>query len=227
MVNLKLETEMKKLYYILFIAASVLATACAKEVSIDDTSSIETPSEIIVPEETVTYTFTVNASAKSSLTNGGAFSWVAGDHIAIYNSATSSYVTFSVTSVDGSGNATITADAAAGAVWTNAIYPAERATGAGNGVDYAVQTVSGPILVSKVDGQTLSFKYLGAVANIQVNDVPGEPTKLTFTANANVFGSRTFSWSGETPVLGGEGSQASITVPFTSNTIISVPIPQV
>lgn len=227
MVNLKLETEMKKLSYILFIAASVLAAACSKEVSYDETSSIETPSEIIVPEETVTYTFTVDANAKSSLTNGGVFSWVAGDHIAIYNSATSSYVTFSVTSVDGSGNATITADAAAGAVWTNAIYPAERATGAGNGVDYAVQTVSGPILVSKVDGQSLSFKYLGAVANIQVNDVPGTPTKLTFTANTNVFGSRTFSWSGDDPVLGGSGTQASITVPFTNNTLISVPIPQV
>lgn len=226
MVNLKLEEKMKKLSFILFVAATILAAACSKEVSIDETSSIETPSEIIVPEETVTYTFTVDANAKSSLTNDGVFSWVAGDHIAIYNSATSSYVTFNVTFVDGSGNATITAAAAKGAVWTNAIYPAERATGAGNGVDYAVQTVSGPILVSKVDGQTLSFKYLGAVANIQVNSVPDTPATLTFTANANVFGSRTFSWSGDNPVLGGEGTQDSITVPFTSGTI-SVPIPQV
>ena len=215
---------MKKLSLILFAAASILAAACSKEISNTDKSSSET----IIPEEFVTYSFTAgSADVKSLLTNAGAFSWVAEDHIAIYNSTTSSYVIFEVESVDGSGNATITASAAPGAVWTNAIYPAERATGNGNEVDYTVDSVSGPILVSKVDGQTLSFKYLGAVANIQINDVPGTPTKLTLTANADVFGSRTFSWSGDNPVLAGSGTQASITVPFTNNTIISVPIPQV
>ena len=206
----------------------MILAACSKEVAIDsEEKAIYTP-ETAADEELVTYSFTVGkAEMKSTLTNDGVFSWVVGDKIAIYNSSTSSYVEFEVKSVDGSGNATIQADEAPGATWTNAIYPAARAAGSGNAVDYTVTSVSGPILVSKVVGQTLSFKYLGAVANIRVNDVPGSPTTLTFTANANVFGNRSFDWSGENPVLGGSGSQASITVPFTNNTIISVPIPQV
>ena len=222
----QIETDMKKISYIIFAAASIVLAACSKEVAIDNKEkAIEAP-ETTVNEELVTYSFTAGeAEMKSSLTNGGVFSWAENDKIAIYNSTTSSFVEFYVESVDGSGNATIKADAAPGAVWTNAIYPAARATGAENEVDYTVTSVSGPILVSEVDGQNLSFKYLGAVANIQVDGVPGTPATLTFTANTNVFGSRTFSWSGGEPVLSGSGTQASITVPFTTG-IISVPIPQ-
>ncbi|MBP5488100.1 MAG: hypothetical protein J6X77_00855 [Bacteroidales bacterium] len=217
---------MKKYIIITIAAISLLTVGCKKEVApVDEPTPIE---DNVTEDELVTYSFTIdNKDLKSTLDNSGTFSWVTGDHIAIYNTTSSSYVDFEVKSVDGSGNATIEAEASAGAVWTNAIYPAARATGTGNAVDYTVSTVSGPILVSQVDGQTLSFKYLGAVANIRIDGVPGSPTTLTFTANANVFGARTFSWSGESPVLGGSGSQASITVPFTNATIISVPIPQV
>ena len=57
MVNLKLETEIKKLSYILFIAASVCAAACSKEVAYDEKSSSDAPSDITIPEEElVTYT---------------------------------------------------------------------------------------------------------------------------------------------------------------------------
>ncbi len=215
---------MKKLA--LSIAAIVvLLTACSKEQN----------TTLSTKENLVTYTFTAanadDPEVRSTLTNAGVFSWVEGDKIAIYNSNSTpstppSYVEFTVTAVDGSGNATISADAAAGAVWTNAIYPAARAAGDGDEVDYTVTSVAGPILVSQVDGQTLSFKYLGAVANIQVTDVPGTPTTLTFTANADVFGSRTFEWSAGSPVLGGEGTQATVTVPFNKSGITSVPLPQ-
>ncbi|MBO4605717.1 MAG: hypothetical protein J5667_04170 [Bacteroidales bacterium] len=223
---------MKKYIFITIAAISILAVGCKKEVApIDEPTPIENnviEEQPIAGEDMVTYSFTIdNKDLKSTLDNEGHFAWVTGDHIAIYNETSTSYVDFEVKSVDGSGNATIEASASPGAVWTNAIYPAARATGSGNAVDYTVTTVSGPILVSKVDGQNLNFKYLGAVANIRVDGVPGTPTTLTFTANSNVFGSRTFSWSGDSPVLGGSGSQASITVPFTNATIISVPIPQV
>lgn len=222
---------MKKFGF-LFVAAAVLvfAAGCAKE---NDTNNN-------VEENLVTYTFTAFAEAeetenegsdepevRSTLTNAGGFSWAKDDQIAIWNSAASKYVTFTVQSVDGSGNATITGNAAEGAVWTNAIYPAARAAGSGSAVDYTVNTVAGPILVSQVDGQNLSFKYLGAVMNIQVTSVPDTPTKLTVTANANVFGSRSFTWNNGAPVLGGSGSQDSVTVPFNTSGITSVPVPQV
>lgn len=213
MLNMK-----KVIYAITAIAALVIAASCSKEVVTNDPSN----------EELVTYTFTASSAeeeVRSSLTNAGVFSWVKDDVIAIYNTTTSAYVNFTVESVDASGNATIKADAAAGAVWTNAIYPAARATGSGDGVDYTVSTVSGPILVSKVVGQDLSFKYLGAVVNVQVNSLPDTPSTITFTAKTNVFGSRTFSWSGESPVLGGTGTTASITVPYSSG-IVSIPVPQ-
>jgi len=213
---------MKKVIYVISaIAALIFAASCEKESNV---SNINEPTN----EGFVTYTFTAtNAEeeVRSSLSNAGVFSWGAGDHIAIYNSATSSYVDFEVKSVDESGNATIKADAAAGAVWTNAIYPAARAAGSGDEVDYTVSTVSGPILVSKVNGQELSFKYLGAVVNVQVNSLPDTPSTITFTANSEVFGSRSFSWNGESPVLGGSGSTASITVPFASG-VVSIPVPQ-
>ena len=213
----------------LFAALAVLVVAaagCSKDLELKENYRAEN-----LPDGMVQYTFTVsnpNKDVKSTLTDAGVFGWTAtNDKIAIYNSATSSYVEFTVTSVDGSGNATITGTAAPGASWTNAIYPAERATGAGNGVDYTVSSVSGPILVSKVTGGSLSFKYLGAVINVKVSGVPDSPTTITFTANTDVFGSRTFSWSGDSPVLGGTATQASITVPFTEATTISIPIPQV
>ncbi len=211
---------MKKLF--LSIAAIVvLLAACSKEQNTISSAK----------ENLVTYTFTATSAddseVRSTLSNDGVFSWVKDDQIAIYNSTTSSYVTFTVTAVNNeTGEATITADAAPGAVWTNAIYPAARAAGSGNQVDYTVTTVAGPILVSQVSGQTLSFKYLGAVANIQVNSVPDTPTTLTFTAKANVFGNRTFTWDNGSPVLGGTGSQATVTVPFNTSGITSVPIPQ-
>lgn len=213
---------MKKLFYLLSAAALLAGlNACSKEENAPETTQ---------EDNLVTYTFTASAEndeeVRSTLSNAGAFAWAEGDKIAIYNSATSSYVEFTVDSVDGSGNATIMGAAAAGAVWTNAIYPAARAAGSGNAVDYTVTSVAGPILVSKVVGQDLSFRYLGAVMNIQVTDVPGSPVSLTVTANANVFGNRSFDWSGESPVLGGSGTQATVTVPFNTSGITSVPVPQ-
>ena len=94
-------------------------------------------------------------------------------------------------------------------------------------MDYAVSSVAGPILVSQVNnGQTLAFKYLGSVVNLIVTGVPDTPATLTFTANANVFGSRTFSWVDGAPVLGGSGSAASITVPFNASGITTIPVPK-
>lgn len=222
---------MKKYIFITIAAISVLAVGCKKEVApIDEPTPIENnviEEQPIAGEDLVTYSFTIdNKDLKSILENDGTFAWELGDSIAIYNTTSSSYVGFKVTALE-AGVATIEGSAPAGAAWTNAIYPAARAAGSGDAVDYTVPTVAGPILVSKVEGTALSFKYLGAVANIRIDGVPGTPTTLTFTANANVFGNRSFNWSGETPVLGGGGSQASITVPFTKNAIVSVPIPQV
>jgi len=212
---------MKALTYLFsFAAAALMLVGCNKE---------QINPEQTADKDLVTYSFTASIDdpeVRSTLTNAGVFSWVAGDHIAIYNSTTSAYVDFSVTAVDDSGNATITADAASGAVWTNAIYPYDRAAGAGNEVDYTVTTVSGPILVSQVSGQTLSFKYLGAVVNVQVTGAPSTSSTLTFTANSSEFGSLSFSWSGDSPILEGTGSQASITVPFNASGITSIPVPQ-
>lgn len=214
---------MKKFAFFFPIAAMMFAVGCAKE---NNTDVVENNND-----ELVSYSFTVASleedAVRSDLTNAGAFSWEVGDYIAIYNSASSEYVSFEVTEVLSNGDAIISALATSGAVWTNAIYPAERAAGAGNQVNYTVSSVAGPILVSNVDSQELSFMYLGSVANIEVTGVPGTPTTLTFTANANVFGTRSFSWDeyGK-PVLGGSGSVDSITVPFNSAGVTTVPIPK-
>lgn len=224
---------MKKAFYIFAaVSAIVLAAACAKEQQPEQVTPIE-PQE----EELVTYTFTASAQSevvedgdeevRSTLSNGGAFTWAVDDQFKIWNTSTNSYVTFSVTEINGDGTVHISGTAAAGAVWGNAIYPASRAAGSGNTVDYTSTTTAGPILVGRVDGQVIYFYYLGAVMNITVNSVPDTPVSLTVTANSNVFGSRTFSWVENKPVLGGSGSQASVTVPFNASGITSVPVPNV
>lgn len=224
---------MKKAFYIFAaVSAIVLAAACAKEQQPEQVTPIE-PQE----EELVTYTFTASAQSevvedgdeevRSTLSNGGAFTWAVDDQFKIWNTSTNSYVTFSVTEINDDGTVHISGTAAAGAVWGNAIYPASRAAGTGNTVDYTSTTTAGPILVGRVDGQVVYFYYLGAVMNITVNSVPDTPVSLTVTANSNVFGSRTFSWVENKPVLGGSGSQASVTVPFNASGITSVPVPNV
>lgn len=224
---------MKKAFYIFAaVSAIVLAAACAKEQQPEQVTPIE-PQE----EELVTYTFTASAQSevvedgdeevRSTLSNVGAFTWAVDDQFKIWNTSTNSYVTFSVTEINGDGTVHISGTAAAGAVWGNAIYPASRAAGSGDTVDYTSTTTAGPILVGRVDGQVVYFYYLGAVMNITVNSVPDTPVSLTVTANSNVFGSRTFSWEEDKPVLGGSGSQASVTVPFNASGITSVPVPNV
>ena len=229
--------NMKRIIYSA-LAVVIVAAACSKvpDTTTDqsrpqDPQSVE-PGEQPQADELVTYTFTAvagdEAAVRSTLTDGGVFSWAEGDEIAIYNDNISGYVNFRVTAVDaGTGVATIKAEASPGAVWTNAIYPAARAAGSGSTIDYTVSTVSGPVLVSKVSGQELSFKYLGAVVNVKVSGFPASaaPASLTFTANTGVFGSLNFSWNGDTPGLSGFGSGESITVPYTSG-IASIPVPQ-
>ena len=219
---------MKRFAFVFAVAAVVLAAACTKE----EVKKIDS-----VDQNLVTYTFTAicGEDVKSTLGTNGAFSWVKDDKIAIWNSAannnTGAYVTFTVGEVN-NGEAEITGTAAAGAVWGFAIYPESRAAGNGDAVDYTKTDVAGPILVSKVPAnQTLEFKYLGTVMNIQVNSVPDTPTALTLTANADVFGVRSFIWgdSEGIPTLGSISgtAQASVTVPFNASGVTTVPVPNV
>ena len=215
---------MKKI--MLSLAAVVLLAACAKEAQPNDAT---TPAD----ENLVTYTFTAanpNEATRSTLTNAGVFTWQEGDKIAIHDNTSASNVVFEVTAVDGEGNATITADAAPGAVWTNAIYPAARAKVSGNYIDFSNpgNAPAGPVLVSKVAGQDLSFKYAGAVVNITLNDIPDTPTSLTLTANAGTpFAEYPLTWDGENPVLGtGTSATSFITVPYAGNgNVTSIPVP--
>ncbi|MBR4808739.1 MAG: hypothetical protein IK031_00480, partial [Bacteroidales bacterium] len=216
---------MKKFPIILALLA--IAAGCAKE-------PVVTPVE---EGELVTYSLTASlpdAQVKATISDAGKFNWSAGDEIAVYNSATGSFVTFR--SAAGDGN--FTADAAPGAVFTTAYYPASIAVPSDpDKVNLPTaytqaEAVAGKSFPMKatVSGSTLEFDHLAALLKLTINDVPEQATSLVLSSAKALGGTFTVGTdgSGDDAILASDGDgDVEITLSNTvrSNISVYVPVP--
>lgn len=172
---------------------------------------------------------------KASLSADGAFSWAPGDQIAVWNSTTNAFVTFSTPT----GSGRFTAQAPANAHFTQeAYYPASAATGLGAVLlssEYSLSDLSSgkgmPMFAAVNDGSNiLNFKHLCAFVIISVKDIPAEATQIHISSS-------TVSLSGEFEILtasgekiiGAQPGSGSVTIPLslsqTQDVTFTIPLP--
>ncbi|MBR4809859.1 MAG: hypothetical protein IK031_06240 [Bacteroidales bacterium] len=212
--------------YLLLLASLAAAAGCSLK-----------PEDTPVQEETVTYSIFAtgpSVDVKATISDAGKFSWSAGDEIAVYNSATGSFVTFR--SAAGDGN--FTAEAAPGAVFTTAYYPASVAVPSDPGkvklpTSYTqAEAAAGKTfpMMATVDGGALSFKHLASLLKITVNDVPAEATSITVSSDKALGGTFAIGkdGSGNDAILAADGSGdigISLSNAAASNVTVYVPVP--
>lgn len=127
------------------------------------------------------------SQSRSTMTDGGKFSWVTGDQISVWNG--SSFVTFTCSNGNTfSGNETNPSK--------YAVYPAGNHTISGNNVtvnlpssygngntDY-VKNTNAIMLASVQQGNSnLTFKHLGGLMRFNIKNVPAGANKFVFTAS--------------------------------------------
>lgn len=229
---------MKKLFYLAALAAIV--AGCAKEPATPETDNVNEAEEVQLPEaELVSYSFSATLEAavddaseegKATISDAGAFSWSAGDEIAVWNSTENAFVTFTCDAGDGN----FTGTAAAGAVFTTAYYPASIAVAGNPGqVNLAssyslAESTSGKFfpMVASVSGSNLAFTHLGSLLKITINDVPADATSLTLTSATAVLSGNFAVQSGQINAGSGAGSvSVSISHSAKENLAFYFPVP--
>ncbi len=174
--------DMKK--YLVLFASLAVAAACSHELE-------ETPVQV----EPVTYSLQAtgpSAEVKATIADDGKFSWSEGDEIAVFDSSEGHFVTFRCDSGDG----IFTAEAAPGAVFTTAYYPASIAMASNPGTivlptGYTQKEAEGGRIFpmkAEADGGHLSFRHLASLLKITINDVPAEATSLAVSSDKALGG---------------------------------------
>lgn len=167
-----------KLYLILAVVACMMYNCSQEEV-------LEQPQKV-----TNTLTASIDGSSRSTVTDGGIFSWTAGDQISVWNGL--DFVTYSNTS----GNNFTTTENDPGTPQTYAVYPAGTHTYEYSDLtvnlpveyDYSEQdeyvpNTNAPMLASFEEGEDIVFKHLGGLMRFIVNDVPAGANAFVFTSS--------------------------------------------
>ena len=200
---------MKKTF-ILAISVFLLA-GCARENEF-------APRQITDEANRVEYNFTVEIDTKASISDAGVFSWTAGDKVAVWDSQNNTFDEF-VAQQDGA-NTTITGTGLSNANYTKAYYPSTVATAGENSIVWpdsyasaAVAAKSFPMMAVNDNG-TLSFKHLGALLKLTIEDLPSNVSSLVFTAaNKGVSGTLAVdATDAEHPFCAVGNTSSSITV---------------
>lgn len=136
-----------------------------------------------------TFKATVEGGTRSTVTDGGTFSWTTGDEISVWNGNKYQVFTYS-----GEGNEfTGTETEASG----YAIYPSGNHGDVGENAlpevhlkDTYTYGSTNAIMLAKVQegSNSLSFKHLGGLMRFIVRNVPADETSFTFTANSGITG---------------------------------------
>lgn len=142
--------------------------------------------------------------SKASVSEDGACSWTAGDQIAVYDSKSGTFCTF--TSELGDGYFSFSGDPGTIYNFTHAYYPASVAEGA-DAISLPAEmslasAKSGgtfPMMATRGEGDVLEFKHLGALLKYTLIGIPAQ-------ADALVLSSKEVSLSGSFPVSGTEPS---------------------
>ena len=157
--------------------------------------------ELVTTSHIVTITAGSEDNAtKAAISDALAFTWTTGDQIAVHT--TDGYKTSSALTSGDSPSATFTVDLGEGTRQNYAVYPASAAlasyaTAENLRVHYADTysynsnaDFSPMVMIAKgnAPGTNLSFKHVGALVRMTVNNIPPEATKLTFTFQYKVTG---------------------------------------
>ena len=166
-------------YYLSIAMAALLMTNCSQE----ELQGIQRSGDVH------TLTATIEGSTRSSVTDGGAFSWTSGDAISVWDG--SSYAQYNYS---GTGdNFTGTANSISG----YAIYPyGNHPNYSENGLlqvnlksEYTYGSTNA-IMLAKVQGNSnnLTFSHLGGLMRFVIKNIPSDATSFTFTVNSGITG---------------------------------------
>ena len=180
------------------------------------------------PVESGRFEAVAETVTRVALSDGGAFSWTAGDAVALVTDA--GIRPFELIAGAGQARATFDGDPTGITSATAAFYPASIAKDAATvtlpetytwaeGQTFAAMMAS-PVSLSGVN----SFKHLGAVIKIVYNEVPADADAIVFKAGAKVTGD--FAVSGG-QIVSGEG-ESTVTVGFPAGSApkaFYIPVP--
>ena len=165
-------------YYLSIAMAALVMTNCSQE----ELQDIQRSGDVH------TLTATIEGSTRSSVTDGGAFSWTSGDAISAWDG--DSYETYTYAS----GN---DFNGSASQLSGYAIYPqGEHPDYEGTGLPIVNMSASynygstNAIMLAKVQGNSnnLSFSHLGGLMRFVIKNIPSNATSFTFTANSGITG---------------------------------------
>lgn len=152
----------------------------------------------------VIYTFTAGDAPglKTSVSAEGKVSWSAGDRIAVWDSRSQAYCTF--TSESGNGIFSFEGTEGVEYAFTEAVCPASVASAPGKAVlpavlseDEASRGAVVPMTATVEEGaKTLSFTHLGAILQLDIRSIPAEATSVVISSKGTAL-------SGEFPIKDG------------------------
>lgn len=173
------------------------------------------------------------AYTKATVSGEGVFSWSKGDGIAVWNSESSSFVTF--TSVTGKGK--FRAVAPANAHFTDAaFYPSGIAESTGTVTlpsSYASPEASAagfPMYAQVAENtELLSFRHLGALVELTLTNVPTGATSLVLSSPTMSL-SGSFDLTGSPEEIQAAPGSGAVRVSFPAtvggeNIVVTVPVP--
>ena len=206
---------MKVKFYLAMLAAAFLMSNCSQEETLSQTKN-----------STNTLTAAIESISRSTVSDGGVFSWTESDAIAVGN-AEGGYTIFEYS------NEAFTAQTAI--VPTGyAVYPYNEAYASlpQTGLpaitlssEYAYGSTNAPMLATIEEGATsLEFKHLAGVMRFRVKNVPETVSSFILTADKGITGEFTPSTeNSETSIQAGTvGSNNKVTITFTDTEVEDV-----
>lgn len=170
---------------------------------------------------------------KAAVSGEGAFSWNKGDGIAVWNSQSSSFVTF--TSATGKGKfravAPVNAHFTEAAFYPSGIASSTSAVTMPSSYDSPDASAAGFPMYAQVEENTelLSFRHLGALVQLTLTNVPAGAISLVFSS-PTVSLSGSFGISGSPSEIQAAPGSGAVRVSFPAtvggeNIVVTVPVP--
>ena len=224
---------MKRIVFL--ISLTLLTVYCTKEANYNEINENDEPvvETTAVGTKTVTFTATVENDpvTEGTVATDGAFTWSNTDEIAVWTS--SQKRTATATNITGSSaDFTFTLEESetisSGAI---VVYPESLLTAAGTVTFPTTYTAeeaakSNLALAAEVNGSSLSFKYLGAVIEATITDVPSIATAIEVTSSEALTGVHTVSFSEGIPSMATSSTAKTVTVtPLAGSNTIVLPLP--
>lgn len=168
-------TTMKRLVFISFL--SLLAFSCQKEIADMGGGNFS----ITASKEAL------QTGSKATISDAGAFSWVSGDAIGLYNGST-----FNKLTTTESGSSATFVGTVVGTPQNCAIFPyiiknTPTSVTLPDSYQWKESDVMAP-MIAQYNPTNLTFKHLAGVIKISLNNVPATATKFVFKANKDITG---------------------------------------